>query len=483
MAIWSLTQERVDKLLSKIRETETELDKLIKTTPKDMWRKDLDEFLVEWKVQLDQEAKTTKKRAQMGRRASAKLKIGGKPGGKKRKPNDGDDYSDSDFGPPKAKKSVVNRAQPKSSTLTNYLGKSSSSKDPAPKPLVNAIEQKPVTRPPAENVAIALDASQDSKSAVRAEIEKSKAVPKVTKNIDLSDDSDDMDDEFMEIAKEANARQDAAAPTRKGRAARAKPAKYILSDDSDSNGDDMLGDVSTMVKGIGSRIVETGRPLFSASASRPSSAHGLPKTVGRPSRGLVDTSSGADETDYAKLAPQESPHRPAIRPTKTLAMSDDNDSDDSDDLVPSKSAVSGNKTNNRGKPAAGKSIPPAKPKPSKAAKSLTSSKPDLASKQTTLSPTAKAYMAQQAKSQSTAAKIASKKSTAIDSDDDDDDDDDKGVNALAHELISDDDEPPKVNARPGRRAVVSKAKYALSDDDDSDSEETDFDGDDDDMTD
>ena len=479
MAIWSLTQERVDKMLNKIREIENELDILIKTAPKDIWRKDLDEFLTEWKVQLDQEAKTAKKRSQMGRRASAKLKIGGKDGGKKRRPRDSDGYSDSEFGPPKAKKSVTNRVQPKSSALMNYLG-NTSSKEPVIKPLVNAIEQKPVTRPPAETAAIVLDGAADPKDAILPKSEKSKTAPKVTKNNDLSDDSDDMDDEFMDIAKEANAKRDLAAPIRNSRAARAKPTKYVLSDNSDSDGDDMLGDVSTMVKGIGSRTVETGRPLFSVSASRPSSAHGLPKTVGRPSRGLIDTSSGADETDYAKLAPQESPHRPAIRPTRPLAMSDDDDSDDSDGLAPQKSKPALTKGANKlGKPLQKTVAPAAKPKPKKAADSFTSGNPSLAKKQTTMSPTAKAYMAQQAKAQSATAKIANKKK--VESDSDNDDESDHGVNVLAHELISDEDEPPKTNARPGRRAVASRAKYAMSDDD-TESDEADFD-DDDDMTD
>ena len=480
MAIWSLTQERVDKLLNKIREIESELDNLIKTAPKDMWREDLDQFLNEWKVQLEQEARATKKRSQMGRRASAKLKIGGKDGGKKRRPRDSDGYSDSDFGPPKAKKSVANRVQPKSSTLMNYLG-NTSSKESMPKPLVNAVEQKPVARPPAETAAIVLDGAANSKEAVPNKSEKSKTAPKVTKNIDLSDDSDDMDDEFMDIAKEAHAKRDLAAPVRKSRAARTKPAKYVLSDNSDSDGEDMLGDVSTMVKGIGSKTVETGRPLFSASASRPSSAHGFPKTVGRPSRGLVDTSSGADETDYAKLAPQESPHRPAIRPTRPLAMSDDEDSDDSDDLAPPKSKSALIKGANKlGKPLQKTVAPSAKSKPKHAADSYTSGKPDLAHKQTTMSPTARAYMTQQAKVQSATAKIANKKKV-IESDIDDGDNSDDGVNVLAHELISDEDEPPKSNARPNRRAVASKAKYAMSDDD-TESDEADFD-DDDDMTD
>ena len=477
MAIWSLTQERVDKLQDRIREKEDELDALIKTIPKDIWKKDLDGFVSEWKFQLDREAQRTKQRRQMGRRASTKLKIGGKPGGKKRRANDSDGYSDSDFGVSKAKKKgAASRVQAKPSTLTNYLAKPSTAKEAAAKPLVNAVEQKPVARPPADTKALALDGNAEPTKGTTVPPGKSKAASKITKAIDLSDDSDDMDDEFMEIAKEANAKSSSTAPARAGRAARAKPTKYILSDDSDSNEDDMLGDVSTMVKGIGSKTVETGRPLFSASASRPSSAHGRPKAIGRPSRGLMDTSSGADETDYTKLAPQESPHRPAIRPTRPPVPSDD----DEDSDLPSLSKATDIKK--KAKPAAKAAVSSTKLKSNKAASSLMDGKAGTAPKQTTLSPSAKAYAAKIAKEQAATSKTkvikpVTKKTVESGSEDEDGYD----VDNLAHELVSDEDEAPKTTARPGRRAVASKAKYIISDDEDSQSEEEE-DFDDDDMT-
>ena len=47
MAIWSLTQERVEKLRRQIGDKEEEIDALIKLTPKDIWSVDLDAFVEE----------------------------------------------------------------------------------------------------------------------------------------------------------------------------------------------------------------------------------------------------------------------------------------------------------------------------------------------------------------------------------------------------------------------------------------------------
>lgn len=50
MAIWSLTQEKVNKLLAERDVKENELIELLKLTPQDMWNTDLDNFLGEWQV-------------------------------------------------------------------------------------------------------------------------------------------------------------------------------------------------------------------------------------------------------------------------------------------------------------------------------------------------------------------------------------------------------------------------------------------------
>lgn len=50
MAIWSLTKEKIEKLLQQAGDKEAELLVLLEKTPIDLWNKDLDDFLVEWEV-------------------------------------------------------------------------------------------------------------------------------------------------------------------------------------------------------------------------------------------------------------------------------------------------------------------------------------------------------------------------------------------------------------------------------------------------
>merc|ERR1712223_2077916 len=46
MAMWSLTQERIDELLQKKGEKHAELKRLQEKEPEDLWNDDLDEFLI-----------------------------------------------------------------------------------------------------------------------------------------------------------------------------------------------------------------------------------------------------------------------------------------------------------------------------------------------------------------------------------------------------------------------------------------------------
>lgn len=123
MAIWSLTQERVEKLLKQIGDKEVEIDVLLQKSPKDLWSEDLDAFVEEYENVLAFEANEAKKGRGKGRRASAKLRIGaGGKGGKKRKADDSDAESDEDFAISKPKKKAAQKPK-QSGLLASYAAK------------------------------------------------------------------------------------------------------------------------------------------------------------------------------------------------------------------------------------------------------------------------------------------------------------------------------------------------------------------------
>src|SRR6201996_5625637 len=266
MPIWSLTQERVEKILKQIGDREHEIDELIKLTPKDIWTKDLDDFINEWHAELDEEQKRKKKIAGISRRASAKLGIGIKGGKKTKKRRVGSDSdnsgSDSDFGVGKKKagpKAVMDRVKPKgASTLMSFFNQPA----PAPKPAVpnSVVVEKPKALPSVEDDFMDIDSVPAPKDTEVVAVKKrgrpaaTKTKPKTTTK--PSDSDGDDEDVFAAVAEEAKLKKTTEAPP--SRTARVKkPTKYILSDDDDSNGDDLLGDVSMMVKGIGETSAES----------------------------------------------------------------------------------------------------------------------------------------------------------------------------------------------------------------------------------
>lgn len=446
MALWSLTQERVEKLRRQIGDTEMEVDALIKLSKEDIWKKDLEDFLAEWRFQLEDEDRRMKKVASLGRRASTKLKTAARgPLAKKRKAL-GDDPDDGDFGVRKPKKATtVNHVKPKSGLL-NYLGKASpKSKQPAKK---------------SRTKETGVDGADDFDG-------------EVTKSKDES-----TDEEVIPMVK-----------SRQARSAR-KPIKYANASESDSeDGDDLLGDVSKMVKGIngssGDSVLEP-RSLFSE-RSRPSSSTGL-KATSKPSKAATDLDP--DETDYSKLVPQQSPRRSLLVKSKDSnhAINEDEDEasdvngdedDDSDDVV---------FTAIKKKPAAAKSKQ-ATTKPAKSS-STTDTARGRGKKETTRaaapakksqpSPAAKAYASKQAKS--------SKKKLSDDISDDD-------IDAMANDILDspsgglekdqDSDSSPAppakraaapASTRPSRRAATTSKKPAYVIDVSSDDEDA-FDGD------
>lgn len=471
MAIWSLTQERVEKLLRQIGDKEEEIDILTKKSPKELWTTDLDGLLEEWRLQLEEAEKRERKVRSKGRRASAKLGIAGK-GGKKRKVGDTDDDEDASFAVKKPK--TAPKPKPKSA-MAGLLALTADSKPAGAYEMVNGVEQKPIAKPPAEQVQMTIDSAFGNAAATeKAPAVEAKSKPAKTthskpapakkpapKKIDF-DDSDD-EDVFAAVAKEA---PKATTAGRAGRAAAQKTKSYKVADDSDEDmsegGNDMLDDVTAMVKGIGAGAgAGEGATRFfhPPSANRPSSSHGLKaKSKKSMSEDISD-----NETDWAGLA-QNSPQK-ASRHTM---LSEDDSMDDV--KIPSKAAPAA-------KPAA-KPKAAALPKATGTLKPKKAPTPAPAPAPKVLSPAAKAYAAKQAKAGALAGS-SKLKQKAFDSDSD------ESVDAIANDILSDDESPAPAKsaaARPARRAAAAKSKYVVSDEEEDESE-ADFDEDNDDESD
>jgi len=481
MAIWSLTKERVEKLQERIGDKEVEIDTLIKLSPKDLWTQDLDAFVEEWNHQLEEEDKQKKKFARMGRRASAKLGIGGGKGkGKKRKAGDDDSFGedDSDFGPKKAKKAAVSKTKP--GGLLSYLKKDP---DPPKKSATQALKNGAATGSTAPKKSTlmeflkktdpdgdAMDVDPPKVNTAQPEpVKRGRPAATKKKAIVIDDDDDDEDDVFAAVAKEAEKKP---APTRQPRGAAKKAPKYALSDvdSDDDDGEDLLGDVSSMVKTIGGG--KTDRPLFSATAAaRPGSNTGIsakgPTRLG--SSKITISDDEMDETDYKALMPQPSPARPAPRNVNDTIV----ESDDEDDFGFSARKATSSKVTS-------KPIVKAPAKPASKAAASKATKPAAATKlppakPIQLSPAAKAYAAKFGKG-----KAAAAKKKAVDSDEEMSDAADD-ADAIADDILSEEEPTPKPRGR--RAAAVAKPKYVLDDseeeeDEDDEEEEDDFEVDD-----
>ncbi|KAG9773579.1 DNA topoisomerase 2 [Exophiala dermatitidis] len=430
MPLWSLTQERVEKLLRQIGDKEAEVDALMKKSKEDLWREDLDEFIAEWRFQLEDQH-NRKRNIRKGRRESKKFATAlGSKAVKKRKGLGDSDDSDFEMSAPKAKK-TAHAAKPaqKQRSITAYTA-------PKTNALKNAMEHR----------KLYTDGSSEGTEPPAS------AQPETNGDI-------------ATVKDEAGSEEDPPKPAnRKARAVTKKPTNYALISDSDSdNGDGLLADLGDMVKGLPSKTANDpaneSRTLFSASASRPTSSHGHMVPVKPAPKATLDLSD--DETDYKMLAPQQSPRRSIVVTNKEESKVAD---ESEDDIIPKKAnATAGAGDDDSESDAvmakASKKVPAKKaakdtqPK----AKKAPAKKAAPATKKVQQSPVAKAY----------AKRLAKKR--VVDSDDDMD------ADALADDILksptaSESDEPVarKPAARPPRRAVAAKKTYAFDDDDEED---------------
>ena len=459
MPIWSLTKERIDRLQKQIGEREDDVNTLSKLSPQDIWKQDLDDFINEWRFQLQDEADRQKKAAKLGRRASRKVNVG--VGGRKRKANDSDD---SDFdAAPKTKKSATSKPLP--GGMLNYLVEKDKTKK-ASKPKAPTATEKFAQKAIAEDWFGSSKKDDDEKAEVEEDIWISrdgateKLKPKAPAPLKKS-----TSEQRKLVLSNSDADEEVAQPTaghKPRRAAAAKPAKYALSDSNDSDGE---FDVGAMVKGIGSASGDNARPLFSTTMSRPGSSAGLPRksTTARDAFNV-----DADDTDYTQLAPPTTSKGPATIARNTI-LSDDEDESLLASSHPAKSTKAAPKLKTT-TAASSKPAPKSKNGPAKRSPTL-----QAPAKPTALSPAAKAYAAKKAKAASQAKKMDDFSEDEVDQDDketvdDDDDEDDVAV-----------PQPRAGSTRPGRAAAAkaaSKTKsYAIGDDEEEDDDEDDEDED------
>lgn len=470
MPIWSLTLERLEKLKNQIEAKKAEWEELNALSEKDLWCKDLDDFVDEWEAQLklDDEVEGNIKRAK--RRES--LKLGAGKGRKAKK--DDDDYAPAKKTTKAVKPKVEKvekvelksqqrflekfQAKAKPKPTTSSLGGDGASDDEFSDDDFALLGKKPAVKQEVREESDAPASIPDARSK-RAAVTKSKYV------VDDDDSEMDSDDDFMELGKpkasesaSASASEAAPKPTKRAATAKAKPVYKVDDSESDSDDDKMLGDVGAMVKGIGgSSDSNNGGRLSLFSMSRPEGESVLPKLKTKPSKANLDFDSH-DDTNYEALA-MSSPRKS----TKADEI-DDFLSDDSAAPAPkastSQAAASKAKAplsvvpaaskKARGRPAGSKNKPkddaPA-PKATKAAatKKAPAKTATAKAKPITLSPAAKAYAAKQAKAR-----------RVVDSDDEDDD----MIDAPPSPIV-------KPKARPGR-AAATKAKPIVIDDDDED---------------
>ncbi|AEO70781.1 DNA topoisomerase 2-like protein [Thermothielavioides terrestris NRRL 8126] len=445
MPIWSLTNERLEKLKNQIAAKKAEYDELNALSEKDLWVRDLDDFVEEWHTQLKLEEEITTGIRRMGRRTSQKIGAG-----RGRRPRDDDDYEPEKKTKPKAPKAekVETKTHQRFTEKFQAAAKPKSQTDLSDDDFA-LLGKKAAVKEESEPPASLPDAAgARSKRAAAAK-------PKYV----LSDDSDD--DDFMDLGKpevkdepESEPEKVVEKPARRA-AAKSKPS-YVdeeFGSDSDDDDDKMLGDVGAMVKGIGVPATSSsnGGRLSLFAMSRPEAGDtSVPRMKTKPSKSNILDSDDHDDTNYEALA-MSSPRKS----TKTGDLDDFLSDDDLPavtkpaakpapqtaaakakaplSVVPVAAKKRGRPPGSKNKPKGGDDAPAPKAKAAAA-----SSKPKPAH----LSPAAKAYAAKKAKTRKFL------------SDDEDD---------IVDEPASPAAPAPAPKARPGR-AAAAKAKPIYIDD-------------------
>ncbi|KAL1871029.1 hypothetical protein VTK73DRAFT_2338 [Phialemonium thermophilum] len=461
MPLWSLTFEKLERLQAQIAAKKAEYDELEALSEKDLWCRDLDDFAAEWENQLKLDSEIQTDIRKMGRRVSKKIGAG-----RGRRAKDDDDYA-----PNKKTAKSTKAAKPvvKTETKTHQRFAEMFTAKSQPKPSNTPTADGAVDDLSDDDYALLGAATKAAKPTLSSSARddggdgRKRTTASKVKSYAVDDDSDF---DFENLGKTAASSEKSLEPTpapveevaeeapraQNKRAAASKAKTWVIDDDSESDGDNMLGDVGALVKGIGAPAKNSsGGRLSLFAMSRPdagsdavNSSTAISKLRTKQSRNFDFDS--LDDTNYEALA-MSSPRK--------STKGDDLDSFLSDDDLPPATKISsgaaartsssqaasskakaplsvvptGAAKKGRGRPAGAKNKPKeevAKPKPVQ------------------LSPAAKAYAAKKA--------VMSKR--RVDSDDEEDDDGDVATSSA-----------PAANTRgrPGR-AAAAKAKPIILDD-------------------
>ncbi|KAI0668658.1 type II DNA topoisomerase [Trametes maxima] len=317
MAIWSLTKEKIDKLLQQAKEKEMELLTLLELTPIQIWQTDLDAFLEQWKINCqdweaklcaaEEESTGTKK----GKRKQAKL-----PFREPKKPKAEDD--DEDFKPVKAapkSRKASEAKKPAAASGSNAALKHDDDDDAVPPP-----------PPPKKRAAAAKKVVTKIESDSDVEMVDAPPKPTAKKAVTKIESDDDFDslpssgDKGKAKAKNGSATKRKSPDTEidgsedemymKPVAKKKKPSK---SPPDDGDGDDIM-EISAPLKKNGKQAAVTdffGKAVPAAAAAK------------KPTARKASSSSQAAKNKPASTAK---------KPAKKVVNSEDDFSDD--DVVP-----------------------------------------------------------------------------------------------------------------------------------------------------
>ncbi|KDQ54971.1 hypothetical protein JAAARDRAFT_196340 [Jaapia argillacea MUCL 33604] len=332
MPIWSLTKEKIEKLLQQSQEKEQELLTLLALTPIEIWNTDLDRFVAEWERTCrdwEDKAVTDGNGKKVKRKQKTLETRKSLPGPGKRKGDDDDD--EDDYKPvkaaAKAKKADSKPVRPKagSSKAASKVDEDDEDDEKPPPPTRKAATKKAAP--------LYVDADSDIEMADEkpAPVPTKKAPAKKPASKAVAKDESESEDEFaLGPAKGKGKAKEAPAPKRK--------SLNVEEDDSDDStyikppkkkkvGQAAVTDFFGKVPEAPVKTTETTRK---ASGSKPKAA----PAKKAPGKKVASDSEAGDDTIEVDEAPARVPPKRSTRaPPKSYIEIISDDDDEGDDSI------------------------------------------------------------------------------------------------------------------------------------------------------